>query len=160
MSASCQISDEKTKKNVYIIPLVASVVGVLGLVLAIALFLLYKKRHRRGKNIKKRSYIASSLISKFTWKKYSYEIFTGGSGDGVRTGPMDTTKRYYKYSEVVKVTNNFERVLGQGGFGKVYHGVLNDDQVAVKILSESSAQGYEEFRAEVTLLYTKRFSLY
>ncbi|KAG7636683.1 Protein kinase domain [Arabidopsis thaliana x Arabidopsis arenosa] len=122
VSASCQISDEKTKNNVYIIPLVASVVGVLGLVLAIALFLLYKKRHRRG-----------------------------GSG-GVRAGPLDTTKRYYKYSEVVKVTNNFERVLGQGGFGKVYHGVLNDDQVAVKILSESSAQGYKEFRAEVELL--------
>nr|AAB62833.1 similar to light repressible receptor protein kinase [Arabidopsis thaliana]AAF02791.1 similar to light repressible receptor protein kinase [Arabidopsis thaliana] len=78
----------------------SSVTGVLGLVVAIALFLQYKKRHRNG-----------------------------GSGDGVRTGPMDTTKRYYKYSEVVKVTNNFERVLGQGGFGKVYHGVLNDDQV-------------------------------
>ncbi|CAD5326680.1 unnamed protein product [Arabidopsis thaliana] len=131
VSASCQIPDEKTKKSVYIILLAASVTGVLGLVVAIALFLQYKKRHRNG-----------------------------GSGDGVRTGPMDTTKRYYKYSEVVKVTNNFERVLGQGGFGKVYHGVLNDDQVAVKILSESSAQGYEEFRAEVTLLYTKRFSLY
>lgn len=67
---------------------------------------------------------------------------------------MDTTKRYYKYSEVVKVTNNFERVLGQGGFGIVYHGVLNDDQVAVKILSESSVQGYKEFRAEVSFLHT------
>ncbi|XP_010467871.2 PREDICTED: putative leucine-rich repeat receptor-like protein kinase At2g19210 [Camelina sativa] len=122
VSASCQIQNGKTIKSVYIISLAASVVGVLGLVIAIALFLLYKKRHR-----------------------------SGGSG-GVRTGPLDTTKRYYKYSEVVRVTNNFERVLGQGGFGKVYHGVLNDDQVAVKILSESSAQGYKEFRAEVELL--------
>ncbi|KAL1218373.1 putative leucine-rich repeat receptor-like protein kinase [Cardamine amara subsp. amara] len=122
VSASCQDTDKKTKKSVYIIPLVASVVGVLGLVTAIALFLLYKKRHP-----------------------------SGGSG-GVGTGPLDTTKRYYKYSEVVKITNNFERVLGQGGFGKVYHGVLNDDQVAVKILSESSTQGYREFRAEVELL--------
>ncbi|KAL0760458.1 hypothetical protein Bca101_076608 [Brassica carinata] len=68
------------------------------------------------------------------------------------TGPLDTTKRYYKYSEVVKITNNFERVLGQGGFGKVYHGFLNEEQVAVKILSESSTQGYREFRAEVELL--------
>lgn len=74
---------------------------------------------------------------------------------------MDTTKRYYKFSEVVKITNNFERVLGQGGFGKVYHGVLNEDQVAVKILSESSTQGYREFRAEVSFLHTtKRFSHY
>lgn len=93
------------------------------------------------------------MISRIICKETSHEIFTGGSG-GVRTGPLDTTKRYYKYSEVVKITNNFERVLGQGGFGKVYIGVLNDDQVAVKILSESSTQGYKEFRAEVSLLYT------
>lgn len=51
----------------------------------------------------------------------------------------------------MNITNNFERVLGKGGFGKVYHGFLNGDQVAVKILSEESAQGYKEFRAEVTL---------
>ncbi|KAF8118269.1 hypothetical protein N665_0005s0037 [Sinapis alba] len=122
VSASCQNTNEPTKKNVYIIPLVGSVAGVFGLVIAIALFLMYKRRHR-----------------------------SGGS-NGVKTGPLDTTKRYYKYSEVVKITNNFERVLGQGGFGKVYHGFLNEEQVAVKILSESSAQGYKEFRAEVELL--------
>ncbi|CAN6874226.1 unnamed protein product [Brassica oleracea] len=122
VSASCQNTSEQTKKNVYIIALVASVAGILGLVIAIALFLMYKKRNR-----------------------------SGGS-NGVRTGPLDTTKRYYKYSEVVKITNNFERVLGQGGFGKVYHGFLNEEQVAVKILSESSTQGYREFRAEVELL--------
>lgn len=55
MSASCQNTDKKTKRSVYIIALVASVVGVLGLVIAIALFLLYKKRHRSGKNIKELS---------------------------------------------------------------------------------------------------------
>ena len=52
MSASCQNTSEETKKNVYIIPLVASVAGVLGLVIAIALFLMYKKRNRSGKNNK------------------------------------------------------------------------------------------------------------
>ncbi|KAF3489734.1 hypothetical protein F2Q69_00054929 [Brassica cretica] len=122
VSASCQKTNEQTKKNVYIIPIVGSVVGVFSLVIAIALFLMYKKRH------------------------------PSGGSNSVRTGPLDTTKRYYKYSEVVKVTNNFERVLGQGGFGKVYHGFLNEEQVAIKILSESSAQGYKEFRAEVELL--------
>lgn len=61
-------------------------------------------------------------------------------------------KRYFIHSEVVNITNNFERVLGKGGFGKVYNGLLNGDQVAVKILSEESAQGYKEFRAEVILL--------
>ncbi|KAJ0250387.1 Protein kinase family protein [Hirschfeldia incana] len=50
------------------------------------------------------------------------------------------------------MTNNFERVLGKGGFGTVYHGNLDDAQVAVKMLSHSSAQGYKEFKAEVELL--------
>ncbi|CAA7022232.1 unnamed protein product [Microthlaspi erraticum] len=122
VSASCQNLDLKTKKSAYMIPLVASVAGVIGLVIAIALFLLCKKRHQRG------------------------------GPNSARTGPLETIKRYYKYTEVVKMTNNFERVLGKGGFGKVYHGVLNEDQVAVKILSESSAQGYKEFKAEVELL--------
>ncbi|ESQ50532.1 hypothetical protein EUTSA_v10023115mg [Eutrema salsugineum] len=71
---------------------------------------------------------------------------------GVRNGPLETAKRYFKYSKVVNITNNFERVLGKGGFGKVYYGVINGEQVAVKILSEESAQGYKEFRAEVEIL--------
>ncbi|CAA7017672.1 unnamed protein product [Microthlaspi erraticum] len=51
------------------------------------------------------------------------------------------------------MTNNFERAIGEGGFGTVYHGSLNDiEQVAVKVLSHSSTQGYKEFKAEVELL--------
>lgn len=74
-----------------------------------------------------------------------------GSRDAM-TGPFNTAQRYFKYSEVVSITNNFERVLGKGGFGEVYHGISDGDQVAVKILSEESAQGYKEFRAEVGFL--------
>ena len=56
----------------------------------------------------------------------------------------------YNYSEVVRITNNFKTIIGEGGFGKVYLGILNDEtQVAVKLLSPSSKQGYKEFRAEV-----------
>ncbi|KAJ0014156.1 hypothetical protein Pint_21912 [Pistacia integerrima] len=50
------------------------------------------------------------------------------------------------------MTNNFETVLGKEGFGTTYHGYLDDNQVAVKMLSLSSAQGYKEFQAEVELL--------
>jgi len=60
-----------------------------------------------------------------------------------------TKERKFTYSEVLKMTKNFERVLGKGGFGTVYHGNLDDTQVAVKMLSHSSAQGYKEFKAEV-----------
>ncbi|CAN6841020.1 unnamed protein product [Brassica oleracea] len=47
------------------------------------------------------------------------------------------------------MTNNFERVVGEGGFGVVCHGTVNGEQVAVKLLSHSSTQGYKEFKAEV-----------
>ncbi|EFH55452.1 predicted protein [Arabidopsis lyrata subsp. lyrata] len=51
------------------------------------------------------------------------------------------------------MTNNFQRILGEGGFGVVYHGCVNDtQQVAVKLLSQSSSQGYKHFKAEVELL--------
>ena len=50
------------------------------------------------------------------------------------------------------MTNNFQRVVGEGGFGIVYHGTLNGNaQVAVKVLSQSSTQGYKQFKAEVCL---------
>ncbi|CAN6226021.1 unnamed protein product [Urochloa humidicola] len=43
--------------------------------------------------------------------------------------------------------------LGQGGFGSVYKGVLpNGDEIAVKRLSRSSAQGVEELKNELALV--------
>ncbi|KAL6128110.1 hypothetical protein ACLB2K_071466 [Fragaria x ananassa] len=59
--------------------------------------------------------------------------------------------RRFMYSELVKITNNFASPIGAGGFGKVYHGILeNDIQVAVKLLI--SASGSSEFQNEVKLL--------
>ncbi|KAK7357762.1 hypothetical protein VNO80_17058 [Phaseolus coccineus] len=55
----------------------------------------------------------------------------------------------YGYSEIKKVTNCFRNKLGQGGFGSVYKGKLQDGPyVAVKILNELKDDG-EEFINEV-----------
>ncbi|MED6174297.1 hypothetical protein PIB30_067834 [Stylosanthes scabra] len=55
----------------------------------------------------------------------------------------------YTYSEMKKVTNSFRDKLGQGGFGSVYKGQLQDGRhVAVKILSELKGDG-DDFINEV-----------
>lgn len=72
----------------------------------------------------------------------------------IQNGVFETKKRQFTYSEVIQITNDFERVLGRGGFGTVYHGFIGDTQVAVKKLSHSTSQGYQQFQAEVKLLMT------
>jgi hypothetical protein len=58
--------------------------------------------------------------------------------------------RRFTYKELEKLTNNFQRSIGQGGFGLVYYGYVEDGtEVAVKIRSESSSHGLDEFFAEV-----------
>ncbi|KAJ0684567.1 putative protein kinase RLK-Pelle-DLSV family [Helianthus annuus] len=55
-------------------------------------------------------------------------------------------------STLVTATNNFsvDNKLGEGGFGPVYKGVLEDGQeIAVKRLAQTSTQGLHEFKNEV-----------
>ncbi|KAG2563291.1 hypothetical protein PVAP13_8KG314224 [Panicum virgatum] len=59
------------------------------------------------------------------------------------------------FEKIVAATDNFSNcnMLGQGGFGKVYKGMLEGTkEVAVKRLSKGSGQGTEEFRNEVVLI--------
>ncbi|CAL9050696.1 unnamed protein product [Musa banksii] len=61
----------------------------------------------------------------------------------------------FTYDELAAATNGFSRdnLLGQGGFGYVYKGVLpNRKDVAVKQLKSGSGQGEREFQAEVEII--------
>ncbi|XP_031247762.1 cysteine-rich receptor-like protein kinase 10 isoform X2 [Pistacia vera] len=60
----------------------------------------------------------------------------------------------YNFHDIEAATDrfSFENKLGEGGYGPVYKALLpNGQEVAVKKLSKTSTQGYEEFRNEVML---------
>jgi hypothetical protein len=66
---------------------------------------------------------------------------------------LESKKQEFSYKEVLSITRNFEKVVGKGASGTVYHGWIDHDtEVAVKMLSSSSAQGYLQFQAEVVSL--------
>ncbi|KAL9263183.1 L-type lectin-domain containing receptor kinase IX.1-like protein [Drosera capensis] len=66
-------------------------------------------------------------------------------------GPMRFT-----YRELSQATNNFHvaRKLGEGGFGSVYRGLLQDPStdIAVKRVSEGSRQGKKEYVSEIKII--------
>ncbi|KAJ0089275.1 hypothetical protein Patl1_31606 [Pistacia atlantica] len=61
----------------------------------------------------------------------------------------------FKFKELASATDNFNRStqVGQGGYGKVYKGILYDNtMVAIKRAEEGSLQGQKEFFTEIKLL--------
>ncbi|XP_038987385.1 L-type lectin-domain containing receptor kinase IX.1-like [Phoenix dactylifera] len=64
--------------------------------------------------------------------------------------------RKFPYSALAIATRYFvkEAKLGEGGFGEVYMGVLDDtkQEVAIKRISRDSKQGTKEYKSEVTII--------
>ncbi|CAM0957242.1 unnamed protein product [Alopecurus aequalis] len=63
--------------------------------------------------------------------------------------------RHFSFKEIKSATKNFDEslVIGVGGFGKVYKGVVDGDiKVAIKRSNPSSEQGVLEFQTEIEML--------
>ncbi|THG19372.1 hypothetical protein TEA_000898 [Camellia sinensis var. sinensis] len=65
---------------------------------------------------------------------------------------QDLELQQFDFATITHATDNFSinNKLGEGGFGPVFKGVLEDGQeIAVKTLSKNSKQGVDEFKNEV-----------
>ncbi|XP_058004942.1 putative leucine-rich repeat receptor-like serine/threonine-protein kinase At2g19230 isoform X2 [Hevea brasiliensis] len=119
----CQIDSCEKKKHNFLLPVIASIAIVMVLLFLSAIFVFRRMKRQEA------------------------------TSQAKKEGSVISNNRSFSYSEIVSITHNFETIIGEGGFGKVYFGTLKDNtQVAVKLLSQYSRQGYKEFQAEAQLL--------
>ncbi|XP_047051393.1 probable leucine-rich repeat receptor-like protein kinase At2g28990 [Lolium rigidum] len=130
-------SRSKNRTTIISISVVVFMVVVVGLVLSCLIW----RRKRKPK--------VSTYDAPRPAKPHTAPVSITSKGDHLH----NSENRQFTYKELEKLTNKFERSIGQGGFGLVYYGRLEDDtEVAVKMRSEHSSHGLDEFLAEVNSL--------
>ncbi|XP_033137351.1 receptor-like serine/threonine-protein kinase ALE2 isoform X2 [Brassica rapa] len=139
--------------------IVLSAAAFIGLCFVIVWFLVF--RRRRDQRVSKRAPLARPSLPSLTKPSGSARSLTGSRLSSTSLSfassiaPFTLSAKTFTASEIVKATNNFaeSRVLGEGGFGKVYEGLFDDGtKVAVKVLKRDDQQGGREFLAEVEML--------
>ncbi|KAK5826719.1 hypothetical protein PVK06_021646 [Gossypium arboreum] len=125
--AASEIGQKRLK--MIIIPITTSG-GIFGICLGIFLIMRMKKLNKKG----------------------STQQDLEEQEDNNERGKGDLEVPLFDFQTISIATNNFslQNKLGQGGFGAVYKGILeNGQEIAVKRLSKKSGQGIDEFKNEV-----------
>ncbi|KAM3382940.1 hypothetical protein P3S68_008515 [Capsicum galapagoense] len=122
------------KKGKTLIWTLASSVGVILIILSM---LIYRRRRRKVLELKKRGRLGYT-------GNYKMDLNSGNCAEEFEIPLFDL-------STIAKATNNFsiDVKIGEGGFGPVYKGMLEGQEIAVKRLSRTSTQGENEFKNEV-----------
>ncbi|XP_051140587.1 proline-rich receptor-like protein kinase PERK8 [Andrographis paniculata] len=136
---------------------ISSIVGFLALTLVIlAVWRLHKRKKRKDKLSS--NYPAPSPFASSQNSDSSFLRSQSASANKYIHSPdagIGASRSWFSYQELSEATNRFaaEKLLGEGGFGCVYKGVLVDGrEVAVKQLKAGGGQGEREFRAEVEII--------
>ncbi|CAL9135094.1 unnamed protein product [Musa textilis] len=130
---SCKVTPSSKKKKITTPVIVILCIVPVTIVLVVILIICRLKRQgsRKGTTVKPQN-----------------EGFSNQVKDH-RHDPLQFENRQFTYTELKNITNNFQKVLGKGGFGTVFYGCLEDGtEVAVKMRSQTSSQGTDQFLAE------------
>ncbi|XP_062180285.1 receptor-like protein kinase HERK 1 [Phragmites australis] len=136
-------------KNLGVI--IGSALGAFGLLIIVLVLVLLCRRKRTLEKQHSKTWMPFSingLTSLSTGSRTSY-------GTTLTSGLNGSYGYRFAFNVLQEATNNFDEnwVIGVGGFGKVYKGVLRDEtKVAVKRGNPKSQQGLNEFRTEIELL--------
>ncbi|CAN7053386.1 unnamed protein product [Brassica rapa subsp. trilocularis] len=140
---------KKKNANWKIISLIVGVSVVL-LLLLLIMFCLWKRKQNRAKAM------ATSIVNQ--QRNQNVLMNTMTQSDKRQLSRENKADEFelplIELEAVVKATENFSNCneLGRGGFGIVYKGMLDGQEVAVKRLSKTSLQGIDEFMNEVRLI--------
>lgn len=132
---------------------IAGGVAGIGLVVGVLVFLKHNHRGSRGKNCNSMGWLPLYGSSRSSGTKSTRSGKSSGSSRISMLG--GGLCRHFSLSDIKYATNNFDesQVIGVGGFGKVYRGVLDGrTEVAIKRSNPSSEQGVHEFQTEIDLL--------
>ncbi|XP_024537456.1 probable LRR receptor-like serine/threonine-protein kinase At1g67720 isoform X2 [Selaginella moellendorffii] len=96
---------------------------------------------------------AGLVVCFFSRRKTSKSITVQNRNPSLSLKSPNSSTKMIAYKDVIEATSNFKKVIGEGSFGPVYYGCLsNGVEVAVKVLSSNSKQGYQEFQTEIDIL--------
>ncbi|XP_027348448.1 probable receptor-like protein kinase At1g11050 [Abrus precatorius] len=132
-----QVGSRRKSHHALVYGLIAAFVAFLGITFSLLGFYFWYTRWVKRKNIENLPAYAEPMEQT----------------SGPRLRP--NTSIWFKFEDLEKATNNFspQNIIGKGGFGIVYKGILSDGtMVAVKKIEESDFQGDAEFYSEVEII--------